>query len=154
MMISFLFFASVFAHAETRLKFTKPDDKPIPKILSDRRENLEKQQRDADKKLKKMDPSLKGINLTVAWIDLNDDKIEDLCASFASFALFGNTGGSLFCYVGKGSGDFTEVISGVIAAPEVVVLPGSRTNGYLDLSFGGPGITPPRVLKWNGRGYF
>lgn len=88
------------------------------------------------------------VDTSLAWFDFNQDKKKELCVSYAS-SLFGNTGGEISCYTIENK-KYKRIIR-VIAAPAFIELPGSKTNGFYDLTFGAPGFNTPKVWKWNSK---
>jgi hypothetical protein len=132
------------ARAETTLKFTDLEDAKAPSFLDLERRKLLRKAKDSD-------PGAELL-ISVAWFDLNLDGQNDLCVSYSSAALHGRAGAEIACFLKGSGGSFREVVR-VSGAPEVVVLPGSKTKGHFDLTFGGPGFQKPYVWKWTGTRY-
>lgn len=140
------------AAGESVVAFSPMKGGKIFKIVSEKQKLLRQEANKAEAHMDGLDLSLKGVETTIAWVDLNNDQQRDLCASFASYSLYGNTGASITCWVNKGSDRFEEALS-VVSAPDSLSIPGSRTNGFSDLVFGGPGVQAPKVWKWDGKQY-
>lgn len=134
------FILSFNASAESKLIFISTDEAKFPQFIK-----LEiKKMRD------ELGPRM-NFDSSIAWTDFNSDKKNDFCLSYASLS-FGNAGGKIACYLAESDSAFRKVID-VSAMPEVVVLPGNKSQGFLDLSFGSAGLAPAKIWKWNGKEY-
>ena len=108
--------------------------------------------REVEKALKEVKSSGSQLESSMAWVNLNHDDHKDLCLSLAH-PFFGQAAGQITCYLAKDSSSFVEVIKVNNVMPEKVNVSNNLTQGHYDLTFSGPGMSPPKIWKWNGIRY-
>jgi hypothetical protein len=124
-------------------KTLSPSDRAILKKLG-----VEKQA-NQDKAAMHAAGSLDMFSLEVAKVQINTDGKADYIVRSCGGAYYGLAGCQVALYASS-PGNWQN-LGGVPAIS--VVFPGSRTKGYLDHYYEGPGFQKPHIWKWNGHQY-
>lgn len=124
-------------------KGLSPSDKAILKKLG-----VEKQA-NQDKAEMQRAGALDTFSLEVAKVQINTDGKADYLVRSCGGALYGLAGCQIVLYTSLANS--WQNLGGVPAIS--VVFPGTRTRGYLDHYYEGPGFQKPYVWKWDGHQY-